>query len=55
VRYPAEIPLNNLFLPVLESAGLREEALADSTGKLIRLAELPAQAPPQLPRQTLRV
>lgn len=42
VRYQAETPLNNLFLSVLEAAGVREEALGDSTGRLARLSELAA-------------
>jgi hypothetical protein len=40
VRYEPETPLNNLFLSVLEAAGVKEEALGDSTGKLERLSGL---------------
>jgi hypothetical protein len=38
VKYPAETPLNNLFLNVLDKAGVPCEHFGDSTGKLPYLA-----------------
>jgi len=38
LRYPKETPLNNLFLNVLEKAGVRTENFGDSTGKLAYLS-----------------
>jgi hypothetical protein len=42
VRYTAETPLNNLFVAMLDTMGVREEALGDSSGKLPRLTDLTA-------------
>ncbi|MGC4053722.1 MAG: hypothetical protein QM757_31425 [Paludibaculum sp.] len=42
VRYPKETPLNNLFLSMLDTAGVRSESLGDSTGRLPRLTDLTA-------------
>jgi hypothetical protein len=42
VRYAPETPLNNLFLAVLDTAGVREEQLGDSSGRLDRLSGLTA-------------
>lgn len=39
VRY-TETPLNNLFVAMLDTMGVREEALGDSEGKLPRLVDL---------------
>jgi hypothetical protein len=35
LRYPGDTPLNNLFLAMLDKAGVKEERLGDSTGKLV--------------------
>jgi len=37
VRYPVETPMNNLFLSILDTAGVREEQLGDSSGRLTGL------------------
>lgn len=37
IQYPAETPLNNLFLSVLDTAGVKAESLGDSTGRLTGL------------------
>ena len=37
VRYPTETPMNNLFLSILDTAGVREEQLGDSNGRLTGL------------------
>jgi hypothetical protein len=37
VRYPMETPMNNLFLSILDTAGVREEQLGDSNGRLTGL------------------
>ncbi|WP_321476666.1 DUF1552 domain-containing protein [uncultured Paludibaculum sp.] len=42
VRYPAETPLNNLFLSMLDTAGVKAESLGDSSGRLPRLTDLTA-------------
>ena len=34
IRYPGDTPLNNLFLSMLDRAGVPTEKLGDSTGKL---------------------
>ena len=38
VRYPNGTPLNNLFLTMLDKAGVQVDSMGDSTGKL----ELPS-------------
>ncbi len=38
IRYPKETPLNNLFLNVLDKAGVRSENFGDSTGELAYLS-----------------
>jgi hypothetical protein len=40
LRYPYETHMNNLLLTLLEKAGVRVEALGDSTGKLNLLADV---------------
>jgi hypothetical protein len=40
LRYPKETPLNNLFLNVLDKAGVPCEGFGDSTGKLAYLADV---------------
>jgi len=40
LRYPKETPLNNLFLNVLDKAGVRCDGFGDSTGKLAYLADV---------------
>jgi hypothetical protein len=40
VRYPKETPLNNLFLNLLDKAGLPVEKFGDSTSKLNSLSEV---------------
>lgn len=40
VRYPKETPMTNLYLSLLDRAGVKPEAVGDSTGKLEHLAEL---------------
>lgn len=42
VRYLAETPMNNFFLAILDTMGVREETLGDSSGKLARLTDLTA-------------
>lgn len=42
VRYPKETPMNNLFLSILDTMGVREETLGDSTGQLPYLSDLTA-------------
>ena len=37
VRYPKETPLTNLYLSLLDHAGVRPEVLGDSTGRLTSL------------------
>ncbi len=38
IRYPRETPLNNLFLNVLDRAGVRCDKFGDSSGELPYLA-----------------
>jgi hypothetical protein len=38
VRYAKETPMNNLFLSILDTAGVREEQLGDSNGRLTGLS-----------------
>ena len=40
MRYAYETPMNNLLLTMLEKAGVRTEALGDSTGKLELLSNV---------------
>ena len=40
IRYPKETPLNNLFLNLLDYAGVRTEGFGDSTGRLQYLSEV---------------
>jgi hypothetical protein len=40
LRYPKETPLNNLFLNMLDKAGVRSENFGDSTGKLAYLSDV---------------
>jgi hypothetical protein len=40
LRYPAETPMTNLYIAMLERMGVRAEALGDSTGSLERLSDL---------------
>ncbi len=40
IRYPKETPLNNLFLNILDRAGVHCEKFGDSTGELPYLADL---------------
>jgi len=40
VRYPKETPLNNLYLNLMEKAGMPVEKFGDSTGKLNLLSEV---------------
>jgi len=40
IRYPKETPLNNLFLNLLDKAGVRSENFGDSTGKLAYLSDV---------------
>jgi hypothetical protein len=40
LRYASETPMNNLFLSILDRAGVAAETLGDSTGKLRELTEL---------------
>jgi hypothetical protein len=40
IRYPKETPLNNLFLNVLDRAGVPCEKFGDSSGKLSYLADV---------------
>jgi Protein of unknown function (DUF1552) len=40
IRYPKETPLNNLFLNMLDKAGVRTENFGDSTGKLAYLSDV---------------
>lgn len=40
LRYDSETPLNNLFLAILDTMGVRETALGDSSGRLPRLTDL---------------
>jgi len=42
VRYEKETPMNNLFLSILDTMGVREETLGDSSGRLPRLTDLTA-------------
>ena len=42
VRYPKETPLNNLFLSMLDTVGVKAESLGDSSGRLPRLTDLTA-------------
>jgi hypothetical protein len=34
IRYPKETPLNNLFLNMLDYAGVHTDGFGDSTGRL---------------------
>jgi hypothetical protein len=38
VRWPVETPMANLFLTMLDGAGVREEHFSDSNGRLSGLA-----------------
>jgi hypothetical protein len=40
LRYPKDTPLNNLFLNVLDKAGIPTEKFGDSTGQLQHLSEV---------------
>ena len=40
VRYPAETPMNNLYLSLLDRVGVRTESLGDGTGTLDYLSEV---------------
>jgi Protein of unknown function (DUF1552) len=40
IRYPQETPLNNLFLNVLDRAGVRVDGFGDSTGRLNYLTDV---------------
>jgi hypothetical protein len=40
MRYPSQTPMNNLFVSLLERAGVQIESLGDSTGKLQELTDL---------------
>jgi len=40
IRYPKETPLNNLFLNLLDKAGVRTENFGDSTGELAYLSDV---------------
>jgi hypothetical protein len=40
VRYESETPMNNLFLAILDTVGVHEEVLGDSSGRLPRLTDL---------------
>lgn len=42
LKYEAETPLNNLFLALLDTAGVPTESIGDSTGRLPRLTGLAA-------------
>lgn len=42
VRYAVETPMNNFYLALLDTMGVREETLGDSSGKLPRLTDLTA-------------
>jgi hypothetical protein len=40
IRYPKETPLNNLFLTVLDKAGVHCDKFGDSTGELNYLVDV---------------
>jgi hypothetical protein len=40
IRYPKETPLNNLFVNLLDHAGVHTEGFGDSTGQLQYLSEV---------------
>lgn len=40
LRYPVETPMNNLYLSLLDRAGVRTESLGDGTGTLKHLSEI---------------
>lgn len=40
VRYPAETPMNNLYLSLLDRIGVRTETLGDGTGTLDHLSDI---------------
>jgi hypothetical protein len=40
IRYPAETPMNNLFMTMLDRMGVRTETLGDANGVLQHLTEL---------------
>ncbi len=40
IRYPAETPMNNLYLSLLDRVGVRPETLGDGTGTLTDLSDI---------------
>ncbi|MGH9659674.1 MAG: DUF1552 domain-containing protein, partial [Bryobacteraceae bacterium] len=40
IRYPKGTPMTNLFLSLLDMAGVRPEKIGDSTGKIEHLSNL---------------
>lgn len=40
IRYPAETPMNNLYVALLDRVGVYTETLGDSTGKLEHLSDI---------------
>lgn len=40
VAYPAETPMNNLYMALLERVGVRPESLGDATGTLAELSDI---------------
>jgi hypothetical protein len=38
IRYPKGTPMTNLFMNILDNAGVHPETIGDSTGKLDRLS-----------------
>jgi len=40
IKYPAETPMTNLYLTLLDRMGIREETIGDSTGKVEHLADV---------------
>ena len=40
VRYPKPTPMTNLYLTLMDMAGVHEEKIGDSTGKVQHLSEV---------------